>query len=107
MRVAVTLHGPVIQWDIAHGVAYSQRYAERGKELDNWVGIVELARAKNLSEFEAKGIARIAWNLGVCYGRCLRAIWLLGSGSCNLRSRRSSTRASRRPVPGNMNGRVS
>jgi acyl-homoserine lactone acylase PvdQ len=67
-EVALTIHGPVVHWDVTEGVAYTERYAERGHELDNWVGIVELARAKNLADFEAKGISRIAWNLGVCYG---------------------------------------
>ena len=67
-EVALTVHGPVIHWDVADGVAYTERYAERGHELDNWVGIVELARAKDLADFETKGVARIAWNLGVCYG---------------------------------------
>jgi penicillin amidase len=67
-EVALTIHGPVVHWDVADGVAYTERYAVRGHELDNWVGIVELARAKNLADFEAKGVARLAWNLGVCYG---------------------------------------
>ena len=67
-EVALTIHGPVVHWDVADGVAYTERYAERGHELDNWVGIVELARAKDLADFEAKGVSRIAWNLGVCYG---------------------------------------
>lgn len=67
-EVALTVHGPVVHWDVADGVAYTERYAERGHELDNWVGIVELARAKDLADFETKGISRIAWNLGVCYG---------------------------------------
>lgn len=66
-EVAWTVHGPVIEWDVEHGVAYTQRNNERGYELDNWVGVVEMARARNLAEFQAKGIARVAWNLGVCY----------------------------------------
>lgn len=67
-EVALTIHGPVTHWDVANGVAYTERFAERGHELDNWVGIVELARAKSIADFESKGVARIAWNLGVCYG---------------------------------------
>ena len=67
-EVALTVHGAVVHWDVAEGTAYTERYAERGHELDNWVGIVELARAKSLADFQDQGIARIAWNLGVCYG---------------------------------------
>jgi penicillin G amidase len=67
-EVAWTVHGPVVEWDTARHVAYTERYAERGKELDNWVGMVEMARAKNLAEFEQKGVSRLAWNLGICYG---------------------------------------
>jgi penicillin G amidase len=67
-EVAATLHGPVVEWDTARNVAYTQRYAMRGKELDNWVGIVEMARAQSLADFEKKGIERVGWNLGICYG---------------------------------------
>ncbi len=67
-EAAWTVHGPVIEWDLTNKLAYTERYAERGKELDNWVGVVELARAKTLKEFEEKGVSRLAWNLGVCYG---------------------------------------
>lgn len=67
-EVAWTVHGPVVEWDQGNHIAYTERYAERGKELDNWVAIVELARAKSLAEFEAKGVSRLAWNLGICYG---------------------------------------
>ena len=66
--VALTVHGPVIQWDEPSHVAYTERYATRGKELDNWVGTVEMGRAKSLEEFEKNGVARLAWNLGICYG---------------------------------------
>ena len=67
-EVAWTVHGPVVQWDADNNVAYSQRYALRGSELDNWVGIIEMARAKTLADFESKGVERVGWNLGVCYG---------------------------------------
>jgi penicillin G amidase len=67
-EVALTVHGPVIKWDVPAGVAYTQRYAERGKELDNWVGLVEMSRAKNVADFASRGVSRLAWNLGVCYG---------------------------------------
>lgn len=67
-EVAHTVHGPVVHWDTAHALAYSQRYALRGKELDTWVGVIEMARAKNIADFESKGVNRLGWNLGVCYG---------------------------------------
>ena len=67
-EVAETVHGRIVSWDKAHGVAYSARFAERGHELDNWVGIVEMQRAQSLQEFETKGIARLSTDFGVCYG---------------------------------------
>ena len=66
--VARTVHGPVIQWDLASHVAFSHSFAMRGREIDNWVGIVEMGRARSLDEFEAKGVNRMGWNLGICYG---------------------------------------
>lgn len=67
-EVVQTVHGPVVEWDAGGRVAYTQRYAMRGGELDNWVGIVEMARARNLDDFEKKGVERVGWNLGICYG---------------------------------------
>lgn len=67
-EVATTVHGPVIRWDRASHVAYTHRYALRGRELETWVGMVEMARARNIDEFESKGVERLGWNLGVCYG---------------------------------------
>jgi acyl-homoserine lactone acylase PvdQ len=67
-EVARTVHGPVIQWDSANNVAFSHSFAMRGREIDNWVGIVEMGRARSIDEFEAKGVGRMGWNLGICYG---------------------------------------
>ncbi len=67
-EVAWTVHGPVTNWDAEHGVAYSLDFGGRGKELDTWVGILEMGRAKSLAEFESKGVARLGWNVSVCYG---------------------------------------
>ena len=67
-EVARTVHGPVIQWDSANTVAFSHSFAMRGREIDNWVGIVEMGRARSIDEFEAKGVGRMGWNLGICYG---------------------------------------
>ena len=55
-EVARTVHGPVIQWDSANNVAFSHSFAMRGREIDNWVGIVEMGRARSIDEFEAKGV---------------------------------------------------
>jgi acyl-homoserine lactone acylase PvdQ len=96
-EVAVTVHGPVIKWDEKAGVAYSQRYAERGKELDNWVGIVELARAKNVSDFASQGVARLAWSLGVCYGD---SSGNFGFWEAGLLPKRPDGADSRLPTPG-------
>lgn len=67
-EVARTVHGPVVSWDIDNDVAYSHRFGIRGKELDTWIGILEMGRAKSLADFEENGVNRIGWNVGVCYG---------------------------------------
>ncbi len=95
--VAATVHGPVVEWDAGHGVAYTERYAVRGHELDNWVAIVEMARARTLAEFESKGIARIAWNLGICYGDTAGRIAFWEAG---LQAIRAPGADSRLPTPG-------
>jgi acyl-homoserine lactone acylase PvdQ len=67
-EVAWTVHGPIVNWDTDNKVAYAHSFGMRGKEIDNWVGIVEMGRAKSIKDFETKGVARMGWNLGVCYG---------------------------------------
>jgi acyl-homoserine lactone acylase PvdQ len=67
-EVAWTVHGPVVNWDADNGVAYAHSFGMRGKEIDNWVGIVEMGRARNIADFETKGINHVGWNLGICYG---------------------------------------
>ena len=67
-EVARTVHGPVILWDAANNVAFSHSFAMRGREIDNWVGIVEMGRARSIEDFETKGVNRMGWNLGICYG---------------------------------------
>ena len=96
-EVATTVHGPVISWDLAHGVAYTERYAERGKELDNWVAVVEMSRAKTLADFASKGVARLAWNLGVCYGDVSGQF---GFWEAGLLPKRPAGVDSRLPTPG-------
>lgn len=96
-EVAWTVHGPVIKWDVSNGVAYTQRNNERGHELDTWVGVVEMARARNLAEFQSKGVARVAWNLGVCYADEAGNIGFWEAGKL---PKRPATADSRLPMPG-------
>lgn len=67
-EVAWTIHGPVIAWDIENGTAYAQQMGVHGRELDTWVAFAEMGRAKSLAEFREKGVDRLGWNLGACYG---------------------------------------
>ncbi len=96
-EIARTIHGPIVKWDAANGVAYAERYALRGHELDNWVAIVEMARARNIEEFQSKGIARVAWNLGICYGDTSGQI---GFWEAGLLPKRAPGADSRLPTPG-------
>ena len=96
-EVSVTVHGPVVQWDTAHGVAYSLRGAERGHELDSWVAINEMQRARSLADFQSKGVARMAWSTGVCYGDTEGQI---GFWEAGLSPKRPTTVDSRLPTPG-------
>jgi penicillin G amidase len=96
-EVAHTIHGPVTTWDEAHGTAYTQAYAERGHELDNFVGFVEMARARTLAEFQSKGVARLSWNLGICYGDSAGQIGFWEAGRL---PKISPAADSRLPTPG-------
>ena len=66
-EAARTIHGPVVAWDKPHHVAYTQSYAERGHEIDNWVGLVDMQRARSLGEFD-QAVARLSTDFGICYG---------------------------------------
>jgi acyl-homoserine lactone acylase PvdQ len=96
-EVARTIHGTVVQWDAKNGVAYSERYAGRGRELDNWVAMVEMARARDLAGFEQNGVARLGWNLGICYGDTAGQVAFWEAGSL---PRRAPGADSRLPTPG-------
>lgn len=67
-EVAWTIHGPVIAWNTQSNTAYSQQMGVHGRELDTWVAFAEMGRAKSLAEFKEKGVDRLGWNLGACYG---------------------------------------
>jgi acyl-homoserine lactone acylase PvdQ len=62
-----TVHGPVVSEDKASGIAYSQRYAMRGHELDNWAAFVDMQRAPSIAAFDA-AMGKVAINFGICYG---------------------------------------
>jgi acyl-homoserine lactone acylase PvdQ len=96
-EVAQTVHGSIISWDKAHGIAYSARFAERGHELDNWVGVVEMQRAQSLQAFETRGIARLSTDFGVCYGDEQGNI---GFWEAGLQPKRSPQADPRLPTPG-------
>ena len=67
-EVAWTIHGPVIAWDVENGTAYSHQMGVHGHELDTWIAFAEMGRAKSIEEFREKGVDRLGWNLGACYG---------------------------------------
>jgi len=96
-EVAQTVHGSIISWDKPHDVAYAARFAERGHELDNWVGVVEMQRARSLQEFEARGIARLSTDFGVCYGDEQGNIGFWETG---LQPKRAPQADPRLPTPG-------
>lgn len=96
-EVAATIHGPVVAWDAANGTAYTERYAVRGHEIDNWVAGINMARARSLAEFEQTGIARVAWNLGICYGDTAGHIAFWEAGLLPIRAPGADSRL---PTPG-------
>ncbi len=96
-EVVSTVHGRVFAWDVENGIAYTQRVAQRGHELDNWVAIVEINRARNIDEFESKGVAKLATSFGVCYGDETGQIAFWETG---LMPKRAEGADSRLPTPG-------
>ncbi len=96
-EIAQTVHGTVIAWDKANHVAYSARFAERGAEIDNWVGVIEMQRAQTLQDFESKGIAKLSTDFGVCYGN---ADGQIGFWETGLQQIRAAGVDPRLPTPG-------
>lgn len=62
-----TVHGAVVSEDKASGIAYSQRFAMRGHELENWAAFVDMQRARSMAEFDA-AMGKVSTNFGICYG---------------------------------------
>jgi penicillin amidase len=94
--VCRTVHGPVVSYDEAAGLARSVQYAMYRRELENVNGLLTWNKADNLEEFEA-GVRMLTWNENVTYadadGRI--AFWHPG-----LYPVRSSGWDSRFPAPG-------
>ena len=67
LEVVKTVHGPVVAWDVENGVAYSQRHALEGAEMNDWVCNLEWDRAQNMAEFE-RSIPRCASSTNIQYG---------------------------------------
>jgi penicillin amidase len=51
ITVCRTIHGPVIEWDEANGIAYSKKASYWGKELDTFVAIYGFNKAQDIEEF--------------------------------------------------------
>lgn len=67
LEVATTVHGPVVAWDVENQIAYSQRHALQGAEMNDWACNLEWDRAKNMAEFE-KAIPMCASSTNIQYG---------------------------------------
>ena len=91
-----TVHGPVVSEDKASGIAYAQRYAMRGHELENWAAFVDMQRARSMAEFEA-AMGRVSTNFGICYGSESGEIGFWETG---LMPRRAAGTDPRLPTPG-------
>lgn len=51
IEVALTVHGPVVEWDEESGLAYAKSYASWMSEGQFWAGNFERARAQTAEEF--------------------------------------------------------
>lgn len=91
-----TVHGPVVSEDKASGIAYSQRYAMRGHELDNWAAFVDMQRARSMAEFDA-AMGKVSTNFGICYGDESGQIGFWETG---MMPRRAAGTDPRLPTPG-------
>lgn len=91
-----TVHGPVVSEDKASGIAYAQRFAMRGHELENWAAFVDMQRARSMAEFDA-AMGRVSTNFGICYGDESGQIGFWETG---LMPRRAPGTDPRLPTPG-------
>ena len=94
-----TVHGPVIEWDLAHDRAYSIKYAGsdlEGGELREASGLLEIYRASNFREF-ARAIESLILNVNVLYGDNEGNIAYWHAGRHPIRPKGADSRL---PVPG-------
>lgn len=91
-----TVHGPVVSEDKASGIAYAQRFAMRGHELENWAAFVDMQRARSMAEFDA-AMGKVATNFGICYGNESGEIGFWETG---MMPRRAPGTDPRLPTPG-------
>jgi penicillin G amidase len=91
-----TVHGAVVSEDKAGGIAYSQRFAMRGHELENWAAFVDMQRARSMAEFDA-AMGKVAGNFGICYGNESGQIGFWETG---MMPRRAPGTDPRLPTPG-------
>ncbi len=91
-----TVHGAVVSEDKAGGIAYSQRFAMRGHELENWAAFVDMQRAQSMAEFDA-AMGKVSTNFGICYGNESGEIGFWETG---LMPRRAPGTDPRLPTPG-------
>jgi penicillin amidase len=61
-----SVHGPVIEIDEAKGVAYAQRHAIWGTEVDTLRGLFAFPYATSLEEFTAS-VEQLTWNENIFY----------------------------------------
>jgi penicillin amidase len=50
IEVARTVHGPVLAWDLANGIALSERRAHEGLEYQMWEGTLQIDAARTVEE---------------------------------------------------------
>ena len=91
-----TVHGAVVSEDKTNAIAYTHRFAMRGHELENWVALVDMQRARSIGEFDA-AIGKLAINFGICYGDESGQIGFWETG---LMPRRAPGTDPRLPTPG-------
>ena len=76
IEVANTVHGPVVEWDLKANRAYSKKWAVWMKEGIGWSAYFDIARAKNLEDFNAV-LQRYMLNGNYSYGDAQRSYTVL------------------------------
>ena len=98
IKVARTVHGPVIEWDLKNNRAYSQQWASWLSEGNAWSSFVRFVRAKSLAEMEDIVINKnIAVNNNLSYGDRQGNIAFWHTGNLPIRAAEADPRL---PTPG-------